>query len=401
MVMRAQGARVRMTQSRVPWLLVAVFLVVVIGKILLLYSLEWMIEAGLIRDLRYNPYAPGDLDATSDLILGLANQWDSQHFIEIARNGYPTGVLNHVLYAFAPVYPVMVASVNVMVGDLYLSGVIVSNVSHFIAMFAFYKVARLYVDYEKACLLTLVFALFPTLLVYCTVAYSEAPYLMFALWSWYYFKQERYFPCALLTSLAILTRYIAGLLLVIYGVIELVKMIDKYRTEHSFRRAFNSQLLWFVMPVVSVCALFAYFWSVTGNFMVTFDSHMFFGDKLSTPIDQFRWFFEGFFTTVNPTVEPMSLVVEHYMFTIPFLVLTLSLLRDDEFLAIYGIFFMWVTLSMEGISGIAAPRIMLSAWVAFLALRNRIDRTLALVLASLFLVLSVWVLYQFETRFFA
>jgi hypothetical protein len=390
-----------MQESRVPWTLVFVFVLLVAAKALVFYSLAWMLDAGLISGIHSNPYSPTDIGETSDFILALANRWDSQHFIEIARNGYPTGVLNDLLFAFAPVYPALIAGLNMIVGNLYLSGVIVSNIFYFLAVFSFYKVARLYMNYDFACFSALLFGLFPTFLVYGTLAYSEAPYLTFAIASWYFFKKEHYLPCAVLMTMAILTRYISGILFVIYGFILLSRLIDKYKKEGSFAKAFDLRLFWFAIPVASILVFFYYLYSLTGSFFVAFDAHIFFDDQLTTPFHQFRWFFEGFFTEINPGVEPMLLAVLRYMFTLPFLGLTIALFRYDAELGLYGALFMWMTLSMQGISGVASPRIMLSAWVALLAFKDRTDKSIYLSLALMFLVVSVWVLYQFERTFFA
>jgi hypothetical protein len=94
-------------------------------------------------------------------------------------------------------------------------------------------------------------------------------------------------------------------------------------------------------------------------------------------------------------------MIQRYMFTIPFLILTLLLLKDDAELGLYGILFMWITLSMEGISGIASPRIMLSAWVAFLAFKGRMSSALYMVLSVMFFFVGIWVMYQFQLTFFA
>jgi hypothetical protein len=387
--------------SRIPFLLLGVLISLAIAKILLVACLNWMILEDLIPWLYLNPYDPSDIPGTSDLLLALANRWDSTHFIEIARNGYPTGVDGDLLFAFAPVYPWMVAMVGQVVGNLYLAGVIVSNTFFFLSIIAFYKVARMYMDYEESCLLSLVFGMFPTYLTYGTLAYSEAPFLFFAIASWYFFKKEQYLPCAILTTLTILTRIISGLLVLIYGVIILSNLIDKYKKEKSFLKAFDLQLLWFVIPAVCVTALFLYFQSLTGSFFAAFEAHGWFGDSLSTPYHQFRWFFEGYFTQINPGVEPILLMLQRYMFTIPFLVLTLILLKDDAELGLYGILFMWITLSMEGISGIASPRIMLSAWVALIAFKGRMSSALYIVVSVMFFFVGIWVMYQFQLTFFA
>ena len=140
---------------------------------------------------------------------------------------------------------------------------------------------------------------------------------------------------------------------------------------------------------------------MTGSFFAAFDAHVWFGDTLSTPFHQFMWFFEGFFTQINPGVEPILLMLQRYMFTIPFFLLTLVLLRDDVELGLYGVLFMWIVLSMEGISGIASPRTMLSAWVGLLAFKGRMSRSMYIVMSVMFFFVGLWVMYQFQLTFFA
>lgn len=413
-----------MRESRIPFSLIGVLGVLVLVKTLMLYALSWMITEDVIPGawLRSDPYSAGDITGVQEILLALANRWDSQHFIEIARNGYPLGVSNDLLFAFAPLYPWMIAVLNSLLGNLYLSATIVSNIFYFVAVVSFYKVARLYMPHDYACLSTLAFGLFPTFITYGTLAYSEAPYLAFAISAWYFFKKEQYAPSAVLTTLAILTRYVSALLLAVYAIAFLMRLAKAHgypgfngssfssflrwigRSIHSFFSLLWKSyrgVLWFALPVVAVLVFFSYLGMLTGSFFVAFDAHVFFRDRLMTPIHQFVWFFEGFFTEINPGVEPMLLVLLRYMFTLPFLGLAIALFRDDTELGVYGLVFMWFTLSMEGISGIASPRIMLCAWVALLAFRDRTDKSLYLAIYLLFLVVGVWVLYQFEMTFFA
>ena len=393
----------RLTSSRVPFLLLGVLGALALAKVILLLSLDWMIIENVIPNnwLYIDTYAADDLEGIPELLLALSNRWDSPHFLEIARNGYPSGVESDLLFAFAPVYPWMVAIVGQVVGNLYLAGALVSNAFYFLSLIAFYKVARMYMDYEESCLLSLVFGMFPTYMAYGTLAYSEAPFLFFAIASWYFFRKEQYLPCAIFTTLSILTRLISGLLILIYGAIILSNLADKYKEEKSFMKAFDFRLLWFAIPVICVTAVFLYFQSLTGSFFAAFDAHGYFGDSLTTPFHQFRWFFEGYFTQVNEGVDPFLLMLQRYMFTIPFFVLALILVKDDAEIGLYGILFMWITLSMEGISGIASPRIMLSAWVVFLALKGRVSSALYIVMSVMFFFVGIWVMYQFQLTFFA
>ena len=393
----------RLISSRIPFLLVGGFIAIVVAKVILILFLDWMIVDETVPNswLYIDPYDANDIVGTPEIILGLANRWDSHHFIEIARNGYPSGEEIGLLFAFAPLYPWMIAVVGHVVGNLYLAGVIVSNAFYFLSMISFYKVARLYMDYEQSCLITVAFGLIPTYLTYGTIAYSEAPYLFFAITSWYFFKKEQYLLCSIFMTCSILTRYISLLLVLVYGLVILSNLIDRYKEEKSLLKAFDFRLLWFLIPGVCLTALFLYFQSITGRFFAAFEAHAWFGDTLATPLHQFRWFFEGYFAEMNPGVDTILLMIQRYMFTAPFLVLTLLLLKDDVELGLYGVLFMWFTLSMEGISGIASPRIMLSAWVAMLAFKDRISKGMIIVLSVLFFFFGLWVMHQFQLTFFA
>jgi len=393
----------RFSSSRIPFLLLGGFIAIVLAKVLLILFLDWMILEETFPNswLYIDPYDANDIVGTPEIILGLANRWDAHHFIEIARNGYPSGEEIGLLFAFAPMYPWMIAVVGQVVGNLYVAGAVVSNVFYFLSIISFYKVARLYMDYEISCLITVAFGLFPMYLTYGTLAYSEAPYLFFATASWYFFKKEQYLFSSIFLTLSIFTRYISLLLVLVYGVIILSNLIDKYKEEKSLLKAFNFRFLWFIIPGVCLTALFLYFQSLTGHFFAAFEAHGWFGDSLATPFHQFRWFFEGYFTEMNPGVDPILLMIQRYMFTIPFLVLTLLLFKDDVELGLYGALFMWFTLSMEGISGVASPRIMLSAWVAMLAFKDRISLGLIIVMSVMFFFFGLWVMHQFQLTFFA
>ncbi len=361
--------------------------VIIVSKLLIVHLVIFMCNSGMVVFVGY-------VEGVDPVLLALGHQWDSVHFVSIASEWYPAGVNDHILYVFAPLYPVMLALLGRCLGDLYVAGIIISNTFYLMSLIAFYYVARQYMDAISSYISTTLFAVFPTYLVYGTVAYTEPVALFFAISSWYFFHKERHLLASVLMTLAILTRYVFMLLIPIYGLLII-------RTAaYGFKRRVEWRLLYLLIPALSIFILFKYFESLTGNFFIIFSSHKFFGDVLQTPIDQFGWFFTGFFT-VNNHLNPVQVALERYAFTIPFAVLVLMLFRKDVRLWLYGVAMMWVTMSMVGISGIASPRIMLSSWVAFLSLDGHRQYHLCLTLIPLFLVVGLWVMYRFLTLFFA
>ena len=377
-----------------PLFLILLFILLAGAKAVLIYMINYMCESDMVIFTRYNP-------EFLDLIQALGNQWDSNHFVTIAQNWYPVGVTNDRLFAFAPLYPASIRFLDQFVKNPYLSGVIISNVFYFLSIIVFFLVARLYTTFHQSILITLSFGLFPTYLFYSTVAYSESMYLFFTLLSWYWFKKENYFVSSIFTSFCLVTRYISGFLLPLYVIIGSIRYYKMQSKDTPFYKLINWRLFWLVIPSVTLLCLFAYFQTLTGNFFVVFDSHIFFADALATPYQQFLWFFEGFFSEINPHVNSLSLMIERYMFTVPIMVMSFMMLKDERELAAYALVFSGLALSMVGISSLSSPRIILAAWPIFLGLKEKLSGWFYPVIYSMFFFVALWVGFQFQTSFFA
>ena len=348
-----------------------------------------MVKNNLIVFWGFNP-------EKQTLQLALGYQWDSRHFLSIAEHGYPT-TGNNSQFAFAPFYPLLIAVVNLLINNYYLSGLIVSNSCYFLSIWSFYRVARLYTDENESLFLTILFGLFPTYAVYGTLAYSESTYLFLATQSWYYFVQKKYDISSIYTTFCILTRYISGLLIVIYVLIGLSEKLKKCTNETPIKDMVQWKLLWFGIPIGVLGGVFFYFYTITGDFFVTFSSHAYFNDSLLTPIHQFF----GFTAKSSYPRNMVEIPIERYIFTIPFLVLSFILYKDDKDLGLYGTIMMIMTLSMVGVSSIASPRVMLASWVSILAFNKRISKLMYFVLSILFFFGSLWVMLKFQTIFFS
>jgi 4-amino-4-deoxy-L-arabinose transferase-like glycosyltransferase len=374
-----------------PHLLVLILISLFLAKVLLVGFLNHIINLGEVIHT-------GSYPETPDLLLALGYQWDSRHFLTIAENGYPATPDDPLLYAFAPLYPMLVSIVGWLTNDIVLSGVLVSNIFYFASILSFYKVARLYFGYERACIASLLLGLFPTYLVYGTLAYSEAPFIFFATLSWFYFKKGSYPLSSIFITLAVFTRYIGMIILGIYFLIGFWRLLSREAAQVDLTSDIKAGL-WFVVPVISTVALFSYFQYLTGDFLIALTAHGRFDDSLTTPVHQFFWFFNGFFVELNPWVDPWELALQRYIFTLPFLCLSLLTLRVDKETGFYSFLVMLLVLSLSGISAIASPRIMLASWLSILPLAK--DRRLSIILVPLFLAVSLWVMLQFQTGFFA
>ena len=369
--------------------LVSVLVVLLAAKVLIIASINYMEPQGAAMYWESIPDVP-------QMVLTLGYQWDSVHYVQISENGYPKTETRTMLYSFSPLYPLLIRMITPIAGNPYLSGIIIANLFSLAAVCMFYRFAYIFALPSNALIAALLFALFPTNLVYGTVAYSEAPYLFFAITSLFYQYKRKYFFAALFIIFAAFTRS-AGLLLIPLQ-LALALYYEYQRPDHLKSDVRN--LVWFFLPVLAVTALYLYYYSLTSDFLVLFHSRGHFGDLLRTPWHQYQDLTSGLFAFLNPDLDLERVAAERYSFTLPFLVLTLLLFRIDLRLALYGCAFMYVTLSMAGIAAAASPRIMLASWVTFIVFKVRMSCWITWTLGILFSAIGVWVMYKFQTALF-
>lgn len=144
--------------------------------------------------------------ANLDFWIRWAN-WDGGHFKSIVESGY-----QNFQVVFFPLYPLLVAGLTFLSIPSLWAGLIISNLSIFIALFFLYKLVLIdYDDYtaKRAILLTLAF---PTAFYFGTF-YSESLFLLLAVASFYFARKKYWFASLILAGLASVTRLV-GLALI-------------------------------------------------------------------------------------------------------------------------------------------------------------------------------------------
>jgi len=139
----------------------------------------------------------GDLDASH---LPFAN-WDGQHYALLADRGYEGNPHSH---AFFPLYPAAIRTVQFILGDVYLSGLVLNLLLSYLFCELFHRYARHFLP-ERAAFGALVLVLCYPTAFYTTVMYSEALFLLLLLGFLYFWDARKsYFsvPFALLIPLA-------------------------------------------------------------------------------------------------------------------------------------------------------------------------------------------------------
>jgi len=119
----------------------------------------------------------------------LFHGWDSAWYIKIAKTGY-----SYPAYAFLPAYPFMIRIAYLLIGDWILSSFIVSFLLGVAAVPMFQLLAENYMSKDQAAIVTLVFALFPPVFFFTSIAYTESLFLVATIGTWLFlFKEEMVF----------------------------------------------------------------------------------------------------------------------------------------------------------------------------------------------------------------
>ncbi len=139
--------------------------------------------------------------ASHSVWLNVWGRWDAQHYLAIATTGYQGNEM-----AFFPLYPFLVHVLGGLIGNHLTAGLIISNLSFFIALAYLYALVRLeYGDDTIAYHAIFYTAIFPTAIFFSAV-YTESLFLALTVASVYYARHGNYVTSGVFGALASMTR---------------------------------------------------------------------------------------------------------------------------------------------------------------------------------------------------
>jgi hypothetical protein len=169
------------------------------------------------------PMRPGPFlyASPNNLILDGLIRDDSWWYANIAEHGYSagdiqTGAQGNVV--FFPLYPLLVKMAAALTGNVFLAGVLVSNVAFLLALAYLYGLTRHEFDEETAGRAVFYLAAAPTA-VFFSAMYSESVYIALVCATFYYAQRRTWDFAALTGALAAATRN-TGVLLALVIVLE-------------------------------------------------------------------------------------------------------------------------------------------------------------------------------------
>jgi GT2 family glycosyltransferase/Gpi18-like mannosyltransferase len=194
--------------------------------IFLLYSLGVLSVTSLGYFLLPARYAPSPLVPNSyhsNFLLWSWLNFDGQHYLSIARNGYQV-IMGQSEYAFFPLLPLLINLLSRTGLDLYLSARVVTLSASLGFLFALGKWSAAYVK-NPLSLIWLVLLSPGT--IFLISVYTEPLFLLLAALTFYASDEKQWGRAAVFTALATATR-ISGVFLVLFLAIKLLKSKSKF-----------------------------------------------------------------------------------------------------------------------------------------------------------------------------
>lgn len=138
-------------------------------------------------------------------IMHFAGNWDGGHYIYISQHGYTNIGDEANFIVFLPLYPALLAAVNLLAGNSLLGSILISNILFIFAGIVFYKLLRRKYSEKFSAFVVILMAIFPTSYFFSS-SYPESLFVLLFCLSFYLFDKNFTALSGLAASLATLTR---------------------------------------------------------------------------------------------------------------------------------------------------------------------------------------------------
>lgn len=220
----------------------------------------------------------------TDFFTNFARMWsnfDGVHYLTIANYGYEIVGKTNLLFAFFPVYPWLVKTLNYLVNDMVVSGLLVSNLAFFASLFFLYKLFLLDYKNKIARLALLLILIFPTSFFFGSV-YTEGVFFLLSVLTYYSARKNQFFLACLFAALASATR-VTGIFLWPALVIEFYLIHGK-----KLKESLKPELIWLALPPLGLLSFMRFQYLKTGSTLSFISSQAIIGtsrfvDKMILP----------------------------------------------------------------------------------------------------------------------
>lgn len=206
--------------------------------------------------------------------------FDGEHYLSLTRVGYQP-----LTYFYFPVFPMLVRFVGKMFGDssTAFSGLLIANISFFVALVGFWKLITLDFKRDVAKIAIILLLLFPTS-YYFGSYYTESTFLALVIWSFYFARKGEWLWAGILGGVSSATRVIGAILL-----------------PSLF---FEKKRKWPIVLIPSGIVVYMYYlYTKTGDPLEFLNSVSIFGDQRSSHFILLPQVFYRYFVKIIPNLD--------------------------------------------------------------------------------------------------
>ncbi len=160
--------------------------------------------------------------------LSILTLYDGKHYVKMAEYGYN----EPLLYAFFPLYPLLIRLIHIIIPSYVISGLLLSNICSFLSLIILDKMTK-----DKFNNLpNLIYLVFSPILAYTSIVYTESLFMFLTLLGFYLYRKDKYLLSAIVVGLSMLTRN-SGIIL--WGAIGLDMLFRLFKKKDiSFKNIF-------------------------------------------------------------------------------------------------------------------------------------------------------------------
>lgn len=184
--------------------------------------------------------------------LSIFELYDSIHYINMAKYGYN----NPQLYAFFPLYPILIRTLSIIIPSYQISGALISNICSLLSLLILNDLTK---DKENNYLF--ICFIFSPILAFSSIVYTESLFMLLTLLGYYLYKKDKYILSGIVVGLSILTRNTG---IILWGAIGL-DMLYRFFIKKEFK--FKNILTFGLISLIIGMIYPTYLYIKTGNFL--------------------------------------------------------------------------------------------------------------------------------------
>ncbi len=240
-----------------------IFLFFVLSRVLVFIT-----NAAVFVSANLDPASPGvhlrDGMSLSKVPLLMWQQWDSNHYINIATNGYGLALNGAMNTAYFPLYPLLGHLVGWVIPDMTIALLVVSNIAFLFALLFLYKLVLLDDDSGAASRAVQYVCFFPFTLFFSGI-FTESVFLLLLLAAFYFARTGRWLNSGIAGMFASSTRLL--------GSAVFPALAWEYAQQRSWKiRNIDRSAVALALVPAGLLLYFGYTYVVYGDFLSTFHS---------------------------------------------------------------------------------------------------------------------------------